>query len=232
MPFVAQDANGSNQSLSTSLDGSGYLVGSTTIRDATTVANTLAVDASGRAAVTLDSAKATYRAAAVFTPYATGPLTLFQIQGSATKTVRVKRIGVAPTTATAAASISGYLQRTSTAGTGGTGVAPTVAKLDTSSGAASAVVTHYTTAAQSVGTVTSMGGPLSQFVVGVPIVSVPTVSILNQMQMIFPELGAPGGQAIVLRGVAEFLAVINTTPANFANAVSLSYFVEWEEDAS
>jgi hypothetical protein len=178
----------------------------------------------------LDSTKATYRAAGVFTPYATAALTLFQIQGSATKTVRVKRIMVAPTTVTAAASISGYLQRTSAAGTGGTGVAPTVAKLDTLSPAATAVVTHYTTAAQSVGT--AVGGPLSQFVLGLPIVSVPTVSIPAGVQTLFPEAGAPIGQAIVLRGTADFVCVVNTTPANFANAVSFSYVVEWEEDDS
>ena len=134
-----------------------------------------------------------------------------------------------PVPATAAASISGYLQRTSTAGTGGTAVNPTIAKLDTTSPTATAVVTHYTTAAQSVGTTTSMGGPLSQFVVGMPIVSVPTVSILNQMQMLFPEVGQPIGQAIVVRGTSEYINVINTTPANFANAVSMSYMIEWEE---
>jgi hypothetical protein len=207
MPLNIRDGNGTTQNVGTLSDASGNLV----------------------PIHSNDSLVPTYRAAAVFTPFATSALTLFNIQGSATKTVRVKRIGVAPTTTAAAASISGYLQRTSTAGTGGTGVNPTIAKLDTTHPTASAVVTHYTTAAQSVGTTTNMGGPLSQFVVGMPIVSVPTVSILNQMQMLFPEVGAPIGQAIVLRGTAEFLAVINTTPASFANAVSMSYVIEWEE---
>jgi hypothetical protein len=180
--------------------------------------------------VSLDSSKATYRAAAVFTPYATGALQLFQIVGSATKTVRVKRVGVAPTTTTAAASISGYLLRASTAGASGTAVTPTIAKMDSGNTvAATAVVTHYTTAAQTVGTAV---GVLSQFVVGVPIVSVPTVTIPCGMQMIFPEYGSAIGAAIVLRGTSDFLQVVNTTPANFANAVSLSYFIEWEEDAS
>lgn len=179
----------------------------------------------------VDSTKATYRASAVFTPFATGALTLFQIQGSASKTVRVKRICATATTASAAASISGYLQRTSAAGTGGTGVNPTVAKLDTNFAAATAVVTHYTTAAQSVGA--GVGGPLSQFSMGVPIVSVPTVSIpFVPLQTIFPEYGAVIGSAIVLRGTSDFVCVVNTTPANFANAVSMSYMIEWEEDAS
>jgi hypothetical protein len=207
MPLNIRDGNGNTQNVGTLADVSGNLV----------------------PIHSNDSLVPTYRAAGVFTPYATGPLVLFQIKGSATKIVRVKRVGVAPTTATAAASISGYLQRTSTAGTGGTAATPTIAKLDTAHADATAVVTHYTTAAQAVGTTTGMGGPLSQFVVGIPIVSVPTVSILNQMQMLFPEVGAPIGQAIVLRGTSEFLNVINTTPANFANAVSLSYVIEWEE---
>ncbi len=179
----------------------------------------------------LDTTRNTYRAAGVFVPFATSALQLFQIKGSATKTVRVKRIMAAPTTATAAASISGYLQRMSTAGTGGTAVTPTVAKMDSgNSTAATAVVTHYTTAAQSVGT--TADGPLSQFVLGMPIVSVPTVTIPSGMQTIFPEGGAPIGQAIVLRGTSDYLAVVNTTPATFANAVSMSYMIEWEEDAS
>lgn len=182
-------------------------------------------------ATVLDSNRAFYRASAVFTPFATGALQLFNIIGSATKTVRVTRVGVAPTTGTAAASISGYMQIASTAGASGTAVTPTVCKMDQNSAAATAVVTHYTTAAQTAGTAV---GILSQFVVGVPIVSVPTVSILNQMQMLFPEVGGGGlgGQAIVLRGTSQWLQVINTTPANFANAVSMSYFIEWCEDAS
>ena len=180
-------------------------------------------------AVVLDNQRATFRAAGVFTPYATAALTLFQIQGSASKTVRITRIGVAPTTATTVASLSGYLARTTGAGSGGTGVTPTIAKMDTASAAATAVVTHYTTAAQSVGAGSTV---LSQFVLGVPVVSVPTVSVLNQMQMVFPECGAAIGQAIVLRGTSDYVCVVNTTPANFANAVSMSYVIEWVEDAS
>ena len=208
LPLAAKDANGVAQSMVAFQDASSNNI----------------------PAVTLDSSRATYRFAAVFTPYATSALTLIQIQGSATKTVRVIRIAAAPTTVTAAASISGYLTRNSAAGTGGTGVTPTAAKLDTNSPAATAVVTHYTTAAQSVGT--TVGGPLSQFVLGVTIVSVPTITIQNQMQMIFPEVGNVNGQALVLRGTSDYITVVNTTPASFANAISFSYVVELVEDAS
>jgi hypothetical protein len=208
LPLAAKDANGVAQSMVAFQDASSNNI----------------------PAVSLDSSRAVFRFAAVFTPYATGALTLIQITGSATKTVRIHRIGVAPTTSTAAGSISGYLTRNSAAGTGGTAVTPTAAKLDTGSPAATAVVTHYTTAAQSVGT--TVGGPLSQFVIGIPIVSVPTVSILNQMQMLWPENGVTIGQSLVLRGTSDFITVVNTTPANFANAVSFSYVVELTEDAS
>lgn len=180
-------------------------------------------------AQSLDNAIPTYRAAASFVPVTTGALTLVQVQGSSTKTVRIKRIVVGGSTATTVATAVWYLQRTSTAGTTGTAVTPTIAKLDTNSPAATAVVTHYTTAAQTVGTL--VGGPLSFFTVLLPVTAVPTVAFTIN-QCIFPEYGAPIGQAIVLRGTADFINVVNSAPANFANAPVLQYSVEWTEDAS
>jgi hypothetical protein len=182
------------------------------------------------AAVSLDSASATYRASASFVPVTASALTLFQIQGSATKTVRVRRITMGGSTATTVATAVCYLQRTSTAGTGGTAVTPTIAKVDSgTSASATAVVSHYTTAAQSVGTLA--GGPLSFFTVLLPVTAVPTVAFTVN-QVVFPEYGSPIGQSIVLRGTSDYLCVVNSAPASFANAPVIQYTIEWTEDAS
>lgn len=184
-------------------------------------------------AVSLDSSQSTYRASALFTPFATAPVTYLNIKGSATKTIRVRRIGMwAVSTANAAVGLA--LQRTSTVGTGGTAVIPTVAKLDTLSATATAVVTHYTTAAQSAGT--AVGGPISTSNLGSVLVA-ETVEIMTPHNaIIFPEGGSPNGQAIVLRGVADFLEVqVNLGQSGGANgppAMQVGYFVEWIEDAS
>jgi hypothetical protein len=177
----------------------------------------------------LDSTRAYYRASASFVPVTASALVLFQVQGSASKTVRITRVTMSGSAATAIATMVAYTQRTSTAGITGTPVNPTIAKLDTGSAAATAVVTHYTTAAQTVGTL--IGGPLSFFQMLLTITAIPTVSF-SPMQTVFPEGGAPIGQAIVLRGTAEYFNVVNSAPASFANAPVLQYTVEWIEDGS
>jgi len=177
----------------------------------------------------VDSSVPHYRASASFVPVTASALTLFQIQGSATKTVRIKRITICGSAATAPALMVAYVQRTSAAGTGGTAVTPTVAKNDSAAAAATAVVTHYTTAAQSVGA--AVGGPLATFQVPLPITAVPTIG-LPQPYVVFPENGTPIGQALVLRGTGDFICVVNSAPASFANAPVLQYTIEWSEDAS
>ena len=190
-------------------------------------------DASGNnfPAVSLDSNRAYYRASASFVPVTTGALTLIQVQGSATKTIRITRVFMSGSTVTAVASMVAYTQITSTAGTTGTAVAPTIAKLDQGSATATAVVNHFTTAAQTVGTL--IGGPLSFFTLPLPITAVPTAAQpATTPYVVFPEAGVPIGQAIVLRGTAQYFNVVNSAPANFANAPVLQYTVEWTEDAS
>lgn len=181
----------------------------------------------------LDSSQQVYRAAALFTPFATAPVVLFNIKGSATKTVRIRRIG-AWAVSTANAAVGLVLQRASTQGAGGTVVSPTIAKLDTASATATALVSHFTTAAQAAGT--PVGGPLSTTNLGSILVA-ETVEIMTPHNAIlFPEGGAPIGQSIVLRGVAEFLEVNvslgQSGGANGPPAMQVGYFIEWVEDAS
>lgn len=178
--------------------------------------------------VTRDSSAQTYRFSASFTPYATGAVTVLSIKGSATKTVRVKRIAVGGVSTAAGSSVYA-LQRTSSAGTGGTAVTPTAAKNDTASAAATAVVTHYTTAAQSAGV--AVGGPLATRRMGTSIVTLPTTGAVSQYTL-FPDDGAMFGQALVLRGTADFIELQNINAGNLPAGTVLEYTVELEEDAS
>jgi hypothetical protein len=205
-PVVVRDGNNASQSMGAFQDAAGV----------------------NYSAVSLDSTKPTYRAAANFTPQATGAVTVISVQGSATKTIRIKRIGLSGVSTANGQNVYS-LQRTSALGAGGTTVNPTAAKMDTSSAAASAVVAHYTTTLKAAGT--PVGGPITTANVQTGVTAVPTVPVASQ-QLLFPEAGMPAGQAIVLRGTADFLEVQNLAAANLAAGTVLCYFVEWEEDAS
>lgn len=183
-----------------------------------------------RSVVSIDTpGVASYRASANFTPTATAAVTMISVTGSATKTVRIKRIGISGVSTALSASVF-QLLRTSVLGAGGTTVSPTVAKMDNGTvAAATAVVSHYTTTLKATGT--AVGGPISTFQQFTSTVTTPTVAMLP-VQPVFPEAMSPAGSAIVLRGTADILEVQNVTPTNLAAGTVLAYFVEWEEDAS
>lgn len=205
-PIVVRDGNNAAQSMSAFQDASGI----------------------SQSAVTGDTTRATFRAAANFTPQPTAAVTILSIQGSASKTIRIKRIGLSGVSTANGQNIYA-LQRTSALGAGGTTVNPTVSKLDTTSPAATAVVAHYTSTAKAAGT--GVGGPLSTANVQTGVTAVPTVPVPAATQL-FPEFGVPMGQAIVLRGTSDFLEIQNLAAANLAAGTVLNYFIEWEEDAS
>lgn len=177
--------------------------------------------------VGLDSTQQTYRASASFTPFATAPLALVTIIGSATKTVRIKRILIGGV-ATALADTLFRLTRVSVIGTGGTVVAPTISKNDSGTATATAVVQHYTTAAQSTGTV---GSTLSHWRQFIATVTTPATAYVNPTYQVFPECGV-GGQSLVLRGVAEMIQIENFNAGNLGAATVLEYVIEWVEDGS
>jgi hypothetical protein len=181
-------------------------------------------------AYSLDSNMPHYRASASFTPFATAALTVVKLTGSATKTVRVTRVAIGGNS-TALASVAFKLIRVSAIGAGGTAVNPTIAKLDTGAANATAVATHYTTAANAADTTTE--GSLATFQLFTTTVSVPTVAY-NEQMVVFPERGASamGGQCIVLRGTSEILAITNINGGNLAAGTVLQYSIEWREDAS
>lgn len=205
---------------------------SITVRDGNNAAQTMASldDLAGNKAstVSLDSGRQVYRAAANFTPQPTAAVTMITITGSATKTVRVKRIGISGVSTGSAQQILS-LQRVSSLGVGGTLVAPTVSKLDVSSATATAVINHWTTTLKATGVI--VGGPISTANIQTVVTAVPITSP-GSHQSLFPEFGAPIGQAIVLRGTGDILEVQNIGAANLGAGTVYAYFVEWEEDAS
>lgn len=183
-----------------------------------------------RAVVSMDEAgAAVYRASATFTPQPTAGVTLITFTGSATKTCRIRRILLGGhSTANAETTIA--LQRTTALGAGGTAVPPNVAKVDSGTvAAATGVVNHYTTTLKAAGTATGVG-PITTVEFFTGVITTPTVAI--GMQQIWPDVGSPIGQSIVVRGIADFIEVQNTNAGNLSAGTVLSYAVEWVEDAS
>lgn len=184
-----------------------------------------------RSAVSLDTpGVAAYRFSGNFTPTATGAVTMITVKGSATKTVRIKRILIGGVSTAVSASIFKLLRSTAL-GAGGTEVNPTAAKMDSGTvAAATAVVAHWTTTLKAAGT--STDGALSHWRQFTGVVTTPaTVEAGNPMTSVWPENGQ-AGNAIVLRGTGDFLEVQNVTPANLGAGTVLAYTIELEEDGS
>jgi len=145
----------------------------------------------------LDGRRTTYGGATAAFASAASATDIFIIQGSATRLIRVLRIQVYATQTTAGAA-SVFLIKRSTANTAGTAVATTKVPFDSSSPAATATVQHYTanpTVGAIVGNVQGYRGVL------------PQANSLIKNPLVEWEFGTRPGQAIVLRGTAEGLAV-------------------------
>lgn len=184
--------------------------------------------------VSLDSSRPTYRTGALFTPFATAPVTYLSIVGSATKTVRIKRLGLWMV-ATANASVGLILTRGTALGTGGTAVLPTIQKNDTASAAATAVVRHYTTAAQSAATGSTAAILSTMNLTGNLVAETVQIFSPSAYSLFYPE-GGVGGQSLVLRGTGDIIEVQvslgQSGGANGPPAAQIGYFCEFEEDAS
>jgi len=193
--------------------------------DAVTAANVAAVSASKALNVSLDGLNAvTYRATCAPFSAGTGATTaIATLAGNASKTVRVTKVSVSSTTATAAVYYDVQLNKTSTAHSGGTATAATVVPLDSNFAASPSVVNPYTAAPTS-GTAV---GVIDSARVFSPITGTPALG----PQICTFTFGTNGSSACVLRGTAQELEVrINgVTPAN-AQTWDISF--EWVEDNS
>jgi hypothetical protein len=179
-------------------------------------------DANGRLLVlsaNTDGVKATYSAtsAIAFASAATAT-DIFTITGSASKTIRVLRIGFSATQTTAAA-VNVLVIKRSTADTGGTSAAATAVPMDSSDAAASATVLNYTanpTPGTSVGTVRAVRA------------FIPTTALASASQYYEFDFGQLAEKAVVLRGTTQVLA-LNLNSVTVTGG-AWTCWVEWTEE--
>lgn len=176
----------------------------------------------------VDGIKFTYRAASgtiagnTITPNFTPVIgQLFQLQGSATKTVRIINFALSGKTGPGnGGEINCAMARRSTAATGGTAITPIVAALDPVDPAATAIA-KYWTAAPTEGTI--VGGPIQSLTICIP--SDANTAVIPY-EMDFGD--EPGAKAFVLRGVNDFftVSIANDSVTN----PSINFWCEWTEE--
>ena len=182
--------------------------------------NPVSLDTKGNLRV-IQPQPATYMATGTWTPAVTISRDIWNIHGSATTTVYVTRIVVTGTaTATSLAHIA--LVKRSTATTVGTFSTLTNVPADANNAAAGASVKTYTV----VPTEGTLIGPLwhRRFLLPIPTL---TATQFPQPQEAVFDFTEPGKQPIILRGVAQQIALQPATalPAG----TSLTIMVEWYE---
>jgi hypothetical protein len=174
--------------------------------------------------VSTDLIKAAYcYAGTAFAPVAT-PTDIIQIQGSGTKTVRIKRIKLSGG-ATAAGNMPALLFRRSAADSGSAVLTPvTAGKLDTTDASSTAVVSTIGTAnATSLGA--QVGGQLRSGRVQMPAIG----SGIGVAELVW-EFGRVT-KACVLRGTSDFIC-INLNGAAIPSGGVIDFEILTEEDLS
>lgn len=206
------------------------------IKDGNAAAQNMLVmqDAAGNniPALTQDHDRAVYRAAIQFTLGVATPTAVFVLQGSATKTVRLRRIALQGWSTTSGV-MKFKLSRRSTAGTLGSAVLtaiPTQGKNDTNSAAPSLTISSVGTANYgTLGTLTS--------ILGAGVVGFNKAADVNVAPpLVWPHgYQSDAGQSFVLRGTSDWITVDGGADAGGdavpAGGILCAEF-EWEEDAS
>ena len=165
----------------------------------------------------LSNRGATYRAYAKDIAIATSPSDIFILNGSATKTIYVKKITFVGAQ-TLAATLNLDLVHRTVANAGGTATALTEYKLDSGNATATAVAQAYTGNPTTIGTGVTIGGTKYHIV---PIT--PTV----QAGILTWTFGETMNQNLVLRGVAQGVALSLTS--NTSTGAKASIEIEWIE---
>ena len=155
------------------------------------------------------------------TPAAT-PGVVVEIKGSATKTVRVKKV-IFQLNATTAKQWPISFQRASAAVTDGTPVTPVITKADTSDPAATAVISHFTA-----NPTPAAANPANSVLF---IQDVTATAPATAAAPLVVDFTANGNKAFILRGAADCL-VIRLGGGALTAGERFSYSVEWSEDAS
>lgn len=172
---------------------------------------------------TIPTRTATYHAGVVgFTPAASAT-DFVTLVGSATSVVRVKSLECTGTS-TANGSTGVRVVRRTTADTGGTAVAMPVFQSDTTDPTASAVASYWTANAATLGTLVAN----SMFRAGILSTVNPSTVTVESTPMLSWNFGGNNDKEIVLRGVAQVLA-LNANATSFASGAALTCDLEWTE---
>lgn len=173
---------------------------------------------------TANAEKATYRASTIIPLVAavTVNVPIFNIIGSASKTVTVKRITVSGMTLTAVGYFTINVEKLSTASTGGTSTSPVAVSLDTNNPAATAVVKAYT-AAPTKGTLV---GTLASWRALWQATVAAAAGVTDYFTFNFGDMRETKG--VILRGTSQEIAL--TFPVVLASAGTLAVDIEWTEE--
>lgn len=213
------DANGVKQTLQETVVG-GNLLPNVVVSDASGNLAVMAPGGEGAQLVSSDGTKATYRAGAVArTLYSTAAAVLVEVVGSATKTVRIKKLTVWGQAGTLFFAELTLLRCTGVSG--GTPTAAANGKHDKNDAAATAVINSYAAAATAgAGSVVSGAKALS---VGVPSATLPMLATSW-------DFSRNQDKAMILRGAGDVLEIFNNTTG--LGTATYGFEVEWEEDNS
>lgn len=145
----------------------------------------------------VDGQKATYAASINGLALASSATDIFTIKGSATKTVRIRKLRISGIKTTAGAQVIFQLIKRSAANTGGTSTAPALVPYDSASAAATAVIAAYTANPSGLGTAV---GTLAVDSVYIPLAT-------ENAAPLSYNFGDGPSSTIVLRGTSQFLAL-------------------------
>lgn len=173
---------------------------------------------------TANAEKQTYRASTIIPLVAavTVNVPFFNIIGSASKTITVKKINVSGMTLTAVGYFTINVEKLSTASTGGTSTTPAAVPLDSNNSVATAVVRAYTAAP----TKGSLVGTVASWRALWQATTAAAAGVTDYFTFIFGEMRETKG--VVLRGAAQELAL--TFPVVLASAGTLAIDIEWTEE--
>ncbi len=170
--------------------------------------------------------KCTYRAATLipFVPAVTINIPWFLIEGSASKTIVIKRIAVSGATLTAVAYLTVNVVKFSTAASGGTATSAPMVPMDSNFPAATAAFVKYYTAIPTAGaTIGSIATNRCLFQ------STTAAAAGIPRDYVFDFGDMPETKGIVLRGTTQGCGLI--WPVVPASTVTLAVDIEWTEES-
>lgn len=165
--------------------------------------------------ISTEGEAAAYAVAGVANTPAPTPTDVVIINGSATKTVKIKKVIVSGLATTAGTMRASLVKRT-TANTAGTSTSVTAAQFDSTDGAATSVTKLYTANPSSLGTGVMLAADALNF------------GVDGAAGHVVFDFANRNDKAIYLRGVAEGLA-INFNGGTVPSGGKFDYHIEFEE---